>query len=246
MSCRSVSHLLPLFDDPELSAEERASVAAHLASCNECAQELATIRRAQLQLASWRVAETPASGPDAIIARLSETGRQSARWRRRFTRPQWAGALAACVVAMVLWITWPDATPISPAEDAQPTPMLFMATQEGTAPFAASRSLALDPLPPMPLEIVLHSDDPLSSGQKLVARLAEITPETTPILLEMPDGSVQVQLEAVTPARLHDLLSTVEQSDAVEWGYDGWLAHIPHVDMETALVVIIEATGASN
>ena len=70
MSCRSVSHLLPLFDDPELASQERESVAAHVARCEACAAELEAIRSARQQLTGWRDVRVPAGGPQRVMAKV--------------------------------------------------------------------------------------------------------------------------------------------------------------------------------
>ena len=72
----------------------------------------------------------PAGGPQRVMAKVYAA--TPARRRLPFLAPQWAGLLAACAVAVVLWITLPPAATVVPetAESPDGTPMLFTASQE--------------------------------------------------------------------------------------------------------------------
>lgn len=218
MSCKSVSHLLPLFDDPELGTEDRATVAAHVATCADCAQELATIREAQWQLASWRDVQVPATGPERVLANVKDAHASPARkgWRWRLSL-QLASALAACAVVAILWGGWPTSHLVPSEFDgaAQPSPMLFMATQEEAAQSFAARSVALDATLVEPMHITVQSADPAAFVASLVDRLEELSPQLSLDVRPTGDGSFLVELPAVTQDLFSAVLAAIRSSGPV-------------------------------
>jgi anti-sigma-K factor RskA len=95
-----------------LSARDRASFERHLAGCEDCAQEIATLREATARLAT-AIAVTPPSGlKDRVLAAAAvtrqqppaETGATSAARALRPARVRLAVAAGALAVAAVLGV----------------------------------------------------------------------------------------------------------------------------------------------
>ena len=242
MSCRSVSHLLPLFDDPELASQERESVAAHVARCEACAAELEAIRSARQQLTGWRDVRVPAGGPQRVMAKVYAA--TPARRRLPFLAPQWAGLLAACAVAVVLWITLPPAATVVPetAESPDGTPMLFTASHEEAAPHAL-RSLASDVAGSEPVQVAVRTADPSLFVAQLVAKLAEEAPGVRPDVQPAGDGGLLVQFEKVAPRVLHGVLVGLNEADGPGSDYNGRLLALVDTETERTLLLTVAPHG---
>jgi len=91
--------------DGELAASEGAAMRAHLASCAECAGELERYRRTFASLDRLPMLEPSPLLTERIMDRVLPS-----RVRRRWVRTvgwSYAGALAALLVASVLWFSQP-------------------------------------------------------------------------------------------------------------------------------------------
>jgi anti-sigma factor RsiW len=69
MTCAECLELLAAFLDSELESGEHGAVRSHLAGCPDCAEECASLRRAQLALGSWGEAE---ADPGELVQAVAE------------------------------------------------------------------------------------------------------------------------------------------------------------------------------
>ncbi len=123
--CARAEALLPSVTDGELSAEETALLAAHLAHCAPCralAEGLAWLARALPALASLEPDADFAAELLAAMAREDERSalprldeRITAWWRRCWRRPRFAFEAAYAGTLIVVALT---ATPVSPLRQA--------------------------------------------------------------------------------------------------------------------------------
>ena len=242
MSCRSVSHLLPLFDDPELASQERESVAAHVARCEACAAELEAIRSARQQLTGWRDVRVPAGGPQRVMAKVYAA--TPARRRLPFLAPQWAGLLAACAVAVVLWITWPPAAPWCPklrkALMVPPCCSRLPTRRRHRTPCGAwprRRRVRAGPSR-------VRTADPSLFVAQLVAKLAEEAPGVRPDVQPAGDGGLLVQFERLRRV-LHGVLVGLNEADGPGSDYNGRLLALVDTETERTLLLTVARTAFS-
>ena len=121
-SCDEVRDWLSAYLDGELTARRREAVEAHLAGCDACRRELASLRQVSACLQAWPAPE-PASD---LSARFTE--RLAARAAQQDRRPWFAGpwpraaaatALAACLL-LVVFINQLKETPHRPPVRSTP------------------------------------------------------------------------------------------------------------------------------
>ena len=145
--CARAEALLPSVTDGELSAEETALLAAHLAHCAPCwtlAEGLAWLAGALPAMATLEpdagftaevLAAIAQEDERAALARLDE--RLAAWWRRAWRRPRFATEAAYAGTLIVVAMT---ATPVSPLREA-PERALDLLRQD---PRALATALPLD------------------------------------------------------------------------------------------------------
>ncbi len=114
MKCQDVERTLTSYLDDEVSAAERAGVAAHLAGCPACAGELAALRAIQRQVGTTlRAAAATANPPAGAWARLQArlAARPGPSWRERLAvglspaRPKRRLALVSLALVCALAVT---------------------------------------------------------------------------------------------------------------------------------------------
>lgn len=215
MSCKSVSDLLPLFDDPELGSDERAAVAAHLADCPTCTRELENIRAAQHSLVALRAVDIPVYGKERVLARAREINTPwSWRHMRRLltTRLPVAGTLVACLMVIAVWSWLP--TLDAPTDTASPEePMTFMFAQEDAASFTTMRMLGMESLSTDVVTMVVYSEDADGLARRLLAELETSGVDALASPTELEGGGVQVRMNGVDPAVVHEALLTLEDDE---------------------------------
>lgn len=109
MNCNDVARFLSPFYDGELKPAEHEAVAAHLAACAVCSEQLESVRRL-----SDLVAGAPSpDAPESLVARVEQSLGARAAWPGWFGmsgRAQAAAALVAVAAAIVLGLTiWRNA-----------------------------------------------------------------------------------------------------------------------------------------
>lgn len=113
--CRTIGELLGVYTLDALDADEAVRVAAHLAGCPRCAQEVDDHRRTIGLLAAAGAGEAPAGLWDAIAARIEGSSpagdsrppipallrrtRRKAGWQQP---SRWLGATAAAAAAVIV------------------------------------------------------------------------------------------------------------------------------------------------
>jgi len=116
MKCLEVQEQLSAYHDGELAAEIRSQVAAHIASCDECAQQLAEFESYSQTFKELSQPEVPSSVWAGIVREVGDSVQPAARgpWSKHRER-SWltAGRLAlAASVLLVLglgyWMTQPS------------------------------------------------------------------------------------------------------------------------------------------
>ena len=97
-SCKSVNELLVEYADGELPADDARRVAAHLAECPECREELRLLERSlDLARTIWQQSASELSLPAALPVRPG----------RRWLRPAACVAVAALLmVSAAAWLAW--------------------------------------------------------------------------------------------------------------------------------------------
>src|SRR5262245_57290480 len=99
MTCDQVRPILPLAAYGDLSELENEAVRAHLTICPACRSEAEAIGRVRTSLESLPPPEVTISVAGILRAESAEQMRRARRWRRATIA---AGALAACVLAILL------------------------------------------------------------------------------------------------------------------------------------------------
>jgi len=139
---------LSAYLDGELSAEERAEVAAHLAACPECAALLAAFAAVDGE-ASSLPAEAPdgyfESFPRRVAARLA-AGQPAAAGPRRMPAWAWAAA-AALLLAVVTPLTLRRAPTVAPTPVPEAPAARRAASPEASPPPAAPEPATPAPVP---------------------------------------------------------------------------------------------------
>jgi anti-sigma-K factor RskA len=88
-----------------ISAPDRARFERHLAGCQECAREIASLREATARLATATAVPPPSGLKERVMAAATLTRQQAPPVSELSTRPAWRGRLtmaAAAVAAMVV------------------------------------------------------------------------------------------------------------------------------------------------
>lgn len=164
--CRRVGPLLDGYHDGELGSFRRRRVERHLADCDGCRHELASLRR----IGDWlRASDDAISGPDlwsAIATRLprhrpvaeAATARPAWRW----AAPALAGGVGAALAGLLLFGSPPP-----------PSPEAIVAANEASG---VVRSIFAPKRPVMVFEAE-QRDDPTIIW--LVDELGERTPEVS-------------------------------------------------------------------
>ena len=151
--CRAASSGMLAALRGDASAQERADVEGHLASCTSCAHEMASLRRAWLALDVAAAVAPPASLRDAVLSRIAAAREAEAKgwvqwtWVLKSLLP----GLAAALVSLYLAAPDPDCrTPLAIASCGAVWVALygtafavFIASRRGSAGRAlAARGLA--------------------------------------------------------------------------------------------------------
>jgi len=99
MTCDQVRPLLPLAVYGDLTGAEEETVRGHLAGCSACRSEAEAIRRLRTSLDAVPPPEVTVSVAGVLRAETADQARRARRWRRVAIA---AGALAACVLSILL------------------------------------------------------------------------------------------------------------------------------------------------
>lgn len=113
MTCEFAQHLIPYLDG-ELAEPRRQQVAAHLARCPRCADELAELRRTRSLLEHWVAPEPAPAARAQARRRLLRPQPSPARSLPQPTVPTWTRLLvryalplaAGVLVAVLVGISW--------------------------------------------------------------------------------------------------------------------------------------------
>ena len=95
------------FLDGELAGAEAEAFERHLAGCESCREALPAYRSLNVLLASATLVEPPAWVTERVLDRVLPS-RQRQRARLRQVGLAYAGALAACLAVLGLWLSRPD------------------------------------------------------------------------------------------------------------------------------------------
>jgi hypothetical protein len=175
--CHNKAALVEYLYD-ECAPAERAAIAAHLAMCTDCAEDLSTLRATRTELAAWSPPETKlgfrivSDAPPASVIR-------PARWWSR-PLPAWAQAAAAVLIfaagaGLGMW------------QGASPTPLPIAATSSSGASSAVSRQdvAALEQrlrseMAQQPLRAATapHADDSSSAGAAMLQQVRALIAES--------------------------------------------------------------------
>lgn len=112
MTCEKISQLLPLLNDAELSAAERAQVQEHLSLCRKCAEEASLITASMQKLHVLRHVAVPSHGPEHVLqaVRADTKGSQLRKFISRILgRPLApAATLLAAAALLIVLLSVPD------------------------------------------------------------------------------------------------------------------------------------------
>jgi len=122
MKCGTVKRKLAEYLDAEVTADERAAIAAHLETCAGCRAEAAALEQAEGLLRTLAAVETAPDLTADLRHRLTAHSPRRLGWR-------WAvaGLGAAAVAAVLLFWLSPRTPPVRP--QLQPTPMVKSSPQ---------------------------------------------------------------------------------------------------------------------
>ena len=105
---------LPEFVSGRLETRARAAIAAHLASCPDCAAEVALLESLSAALVAAHAARAPRVDAARIVAALPGRGQRRTSW---FLRTQWRAAAAILVMAGASTLLWSNrSAPVTPIE----------------------------------------------------------------------------------------------------------------------------------
>jgi len=120
MNCRKIKDLLSAYIDGQLNGAERRRVEQHLASCDDCSEELAMLRAAVAMVADLPEQELPDGFRAGLRARLATAQAASTaraaeerapvsygwfdRTRRAMRRPVWRGAMATAASLLLVFV----------------------------------------------------------------------------------------------------------------------------------------------
>lgn len=217
MTCNAVHDLLPLFDDPELTDSERTLMQAHLATCQQCAKQLAGIRSAQDQMRMLRDIQAPADGPERIIKATHSLPASPLRRTWRYIMqgyPLPAGGFLAGAVALVLMVILPALQGSEPAvPEAHPITMMSAPSDEASMPML--RTFAFQAGPQADVVFAVSSSDPAKVVESISLRLTQGGQSGQVEVAELPDGTMEVMFQALTPETLGVLLESLQKEPGV-------------------------------
>jgi hypothetical protein len=121
--CDAIREWLSAYLDGEITPRRREAIEAHLAGCDACRRELASLRGVSACLQAWPAPEANPELSARFAERLAERTRQPAA-RRPFAIPwvrtAWATGLAACLALGVFVFLHESPTTRSPIDSAAP------------------------------------------------------------------------------------------------------------------------------
>ncbi len=117
----SMSQMLELYLDGELSPEQRAAFEQRLEADGELADQLDERRLTRMtRAAAWRSLEPDASQSQAVLQAIDQSLRRQMLWQKRATAMRWVSAAAASIVVGI-GIGWATQSTVIPASSpAQP------------------------------------------------------------------------------------------------------------------------------
>jgi hypothetical protein len=134
--------LLSAYLDDELGVEERAGVDRHLADCEACREDLASLRRLAGAVAEEEVPPVPADLAERIGARIDAA--KVRPFRRRIVVPVTIAATLAAVGLVVVY-QWTEPRPIREARQPAPAETLKQVERDELAKSAAGPAETLSP-----------------------------------------------------------------------------------------------------
>jgi|GEM_PF-1783132 len=123
--CASLREWLSAYLDGEIDTRRREAVEAHLAGCDACRRELASLREVSACLRVWPAPEANPQLSARFAARLAKRTRQKAGYRPFATpwlRAAWATGLTACL-ALAVFVCLHGLTPRE-KPDNSPAPVV--------------------------------------------------------------------------------------------------------------------------
>lgn len=140
MNCNETLHCLDGFLDAALTAEQRQSFLAHVASCADCQQQLQLAQELRQSLRDLPVPPPRDGFYDEVLARASTEKRRFGYWHRAV-----GGAIAAglgLVFALNLWLMPPDGLPGGQPVDIPTVQIALQQTHDIKLVFHADHALA--------------------------------------------------------------------------------------------------------
>jgi anti-sigma factor RsiW len=138
MNCHQVTKVISAYVDGELTGHEMLAIRSHVLHCEECGEEMESIRRAKVLLSRLRTMEPRAGFADQILANLGDSkpgpyqrllSAIDYNLRRRISPV--AAALAVAGLAMVV---------LTPRGAGWPVPQLNQSTLVARSPFVVGAS----------------------------------------------------------------------------------------------------------
>ena len=187
MKCIRIQSLLSQYLEGELRPFQVELVSQHVTECDNCARELAGLRRAVGALARSRFTERPLPDLADLHRRIAahEVRKLSPRWRWGF-----AVAPAASLVLVMLWFV------ISSTRGPQPPSNVAHAPGTRTTASIPYGPLLPSILPPGPAAVELPAATPSISE-----RIPDATPYPVRVSRIRPEPAVDIRIWDETPVK---------------------------------------------
>ncbi|NOK20374.1 FecR domain-containing protein [Corallococcus carmarthensis] len=206
----------------ELDAAGKARVESHVAECAACATEWKRVVEARALLHTARSVEPPVRWEETGARLKAAAAKRMARPERRFASP-WALTLAACAVALVLWLggaRWRKGGELTPVATRGPEVEAPSAVATGTGdskertartasnaagqPGPAEEAVAARPEEVPGKQEAVAARPEATPGKEAVVPRPEVAPGAQAVVAARPEAAHTTEAERVTGAVLRE------------------------------------------